>query len=84
MVSEKPHEQNPANPDDHDGAYLFDEGFLYADEPNRAICTYCRTRVVLGEQRVVGEMRAADHRHGLSGGPSCTKENPNPEAGKHA
>jgi hypothetical protein len=76
MVSEKPDEQNPANPDDHDGSYLFDEGFTYALEPNRAICIYCQTKVVLGEQRVVGEKRANEHRHG------CTEANPNPEAGK--
>ena len=82
MVSEKPHEQNPNNPDDHDGDYLFDEGFLYALTPNHATCSYCQTEVVLGQQAVVGEKRANEHRHGLQGGPACTEDNPNPDAGK--
>jgi hypothetical protein len=82
MVSEKPDEQNPDNPDDHDGSYLLDAGFLFAGKPNHAICTYCQTEVVLGEQRVVGEKRAAEHRHGLLGDTPCTDKNPNPDAGK--
>jgi hypothetical protein len=82
MISEKPDEQNPDNPDDHDGAYLLDEGYLYAGTPNHAVCIYCQTEVLLGEQSVVGEVRAAEHRQGLSGRPGCTEENPNPDAGR--